>query len=40
MVDIKDLRLPLMMAKLDYYVGDWGLSGTLARCPVVGRTLE
>ncbi|MCW8825857.1 MAG: hypothetical protein OQK78_05475 [Gammaproteobacteria bacterium] len=26
MVDIKDLRLPLTMAKLDYYVGDWGFS--------------
>lgn len=24
MVDIKDLRLPLTMAKLDYYVADWG----------------
>ncbi|MDH3354126.1 MAG: hypothetical protein OEL79_02790 [Chromatiales bacterium] len=29
MVDIKDLRLPLAMAKLDYYVGDWGLSTIL-----------
>lgn len=26
MVDIEDLRLPLAMARLDYYVGDWGLS--------------
>ena len=26
MVDIEDLRLPVAMAKLDYYVGDWGLS--------------
>jgi len=26
MVDIEDLRLPLGMAKLDYYIGDWGLS--------------
>jgi len=30
MVDVKDLRLPLMMAKLDYYFqglgGDWGVS--------------
>ncbi|MEN8169534.1 MAG: DUF1302 family protein [Pseudomonadota bacterium] len=26
MVDIEDLRLPLTMAKLDYYVGDWGFS--------------
>ncbi len=26
MVDIEDLRLPLTMARLDYYIGDWGLS--------------
>ncbi len=26
MVDIEDLRLPLGMARLDYYVGDWGLT--------------
>lgn len=26
MVDIEDLRLPLGMARLDYYVGDWGIS--------------
>ncbi|MGM0594736.1 MAG: DUF1302 family protein, partial [Pseudomonadota bacterium] len=26
MVDIEDLRLPVGMARLDYYVGDWGLS--------------
>jgi len=26
MVDIEDLRLPLGMARLDYYVGEWGLS--------------
>jgi hypothetical protein len=26
MVDIEDLRLPLTMARLDYYVGDWGLT--------------
>lgn len=26
MVDIEDLRLPLAMARLDYYVGDWGVS--------------
>lgn len=26
MVDIEDLRLPLTMAKFDYYLGDWGLS--------------
>jgi hypothetical protein len=26
MVDIEDLRLPLAMARLDYYVGDWGIS--------------
>jgi len=26
MVDIEDLRLPLGMGRLDYYVGDWGLS--------------
>lgn len=26
MVDIEDLRLPVGMARLDHYVGDWGLS--------------
>jgi hypothetical protein len=26
MVDIEDLRLPLAMARLDYYVGDWGFT--------------
>lgn len=26
MVDIEDLRLPLSMARLDYYIGDWGIS--------------
>ena len=26
MTDIEDLRLPLTMARLDYYVGDWGIS--------------
>lgn len=26
MVDIEDLRLPLTMARLDYYRGDWGIS--------------
>jgi hypothetical protein len=26
MVDIEELRLPLTMARLDYYLGDWGLS--------------
>lgn len=26
MVDIEDLRLPLTMARLDYYLGDWGIS--------------
>ncbi len=26
MVDIEDLRLPLAMARLDYYVGDWGIT--------------
>ena len=25
-VDIEDLRLPVTMAKLDYFVGDWGFS--------------
>ena len=25
-VDIEDLRLPVTMAKLDYYAGDWGFS--------------
>lgn len=26
MVDIEDLRLPLTMARLDYYIGEWGLT--------------
>ncbi len=26
MTDIEDLRLPLAMARLDYYVGDWGIT--------------
>ncbi len=26
MVDIEDLRLPLAMARLDYYIGDWGIT--------------
>lgn len=26
MVDIEDLRLPIGMARLDYYVGEWGLT--------------
>ncbi len=26
MVDIEDLRLPLAMARIDYYVGDWGIT--------------
>jgi hypothetical protein len=26
MVDIEDLRLPLGMARLDYYIGEWGLT--------------
>ncbi len=26
MVDIEDLRLPQTMARLDYYIGDWGLT--------------
>ena len=26
LVDIEDLRLPLTMAKLDYFMGDWGFS--------------
>lgn len=29
MVDIKDLRLPLTMAKLDFYVADWELSAII-----------
>ncbi len=27
LVDIEDLRLPITMTKLDYYVGSWNLSG-------------
>ena len=27
LVDIEDLRLPLTMARMDYYQGDWNLSG-------------
>ena len=26
MTDIEDLRLPLAMARLDYYIGDWGIT--------------
>ncbi len=29
MVDIKDLRLPVTMSKLDYYLGSWNLSGIM-----------
>lgn len=29
LVDIEDLRLPVAMAKADYYVGNWQLSGIL-----------
>jgi hypothetical protein len=28
-VDIEDLRLPVTMTKLDYYSGDWNLSGVI-----------
>jgi len=29
MVDIKNLRLPVAMTKLDYYTGLWNLSGIM-----------
>ncbi len=29
LTDIKDLRLPVTMTKLDYYIGDWNLSGIM-----------
>ncbi|MEN8191065.1 MAG: DUF1302 family protein, partial [Thermodesulfobacteriota bacterium] len=29
MVDIKNLRLPVTMTKLDYYTGDWNLAGIM-----------
>ena len=29
MVDIKNRRLPVAMTKLDYYIGDWNLSGIM-----------
>ncbi len=29
MVDIKDLRLPVTMTRLDYYFGDWNLNGIM-----------
>jgi hypothetical protein len=29
MVDIKDLRLPVTMTKVDYYLGSWNLSGIM-----------
>lgn len=33
MVDIEDLRLSEVMTKLDYYFGDWGLSGIIIHEP-------
>lgn len=42
-VDIKDLRLPVAMTKLDYYTGDWNLSGIMVhefranKEPVIGN---
>lgn len=29
LTDIEDLRIPLTMTKLDYYIGDWNISGIL-----------
>ena len=29
LVDVKDLRLPVTMTRLDYYLGDWNLSGIM-----------
>ena len=42
LTDIEDLRLPVTMAKLDYYFGDWDLSGIVipeirfSKLPVFG----
>ncbi|MDM8543211.1 hypothetical protein QUF90_19220 [Desulfococcaceae bacterium HSG9] len=33
MTDIKDLRLPVAMTELDYYTGDWNLSGIVIHEP-------
>jgi len=33
MTDIKNLRLPVAMTKLDYYIGDWNLSGIVIHEP-------
>ena len=33
MVDIKDLRLPVAMSRLDYYWGDWNVSGLIIHEP-------
>jgi hypothetical protein len=33
MTDIKDLRLPVAMTKLDFYAGDWNLSGIVIHEP-------
>lgn len=38
MVDIKNLRLPVTMTKLDYYSGDWNLSGIMIHEPRFSKT--
>ncbi len=43
LVDIRDLRLPVSMTKVDYYLGDWNLSGIIShelrfhKVPVFGN---
>ncbi len=38
MVDIRDIRLPVTMTKMDYYIGDWGLSGIVIHEPEFNKT--
>ncbi len=43
LVDIRDLRLPVAMSKVDYYLGDWNVSGIIShelrfhKVPVFGN---
>lgn len=38
MADIRDIRLPVTMTKLDYYIGDWGVSGIVVHEPRFNKT--
>ena len=38
MADIRDIRLPVTMTKVDYYIGDWGLSGIVIHEPEFNKT--